>query len=374
MAMLTRLVSFVPAYRLRYNSWVLVVLSVVGQMAEAGNSNGSQDNNSRDNNQNYNAENSQSSSSKAGFFTRMDADVADMWLTPPSAWSNEYWQVFVGVILMGLLSIAMVLFLCFAPICCCREAHHVPEKVKIKSQSILGNDRQKKCYVPTPVTNTSLNAATRNDQHNTINNIPEGGPECTGPSDLAMAKQHANEMVDQKNVNSYSTNNYASGPITIGIGESAKNVSQTDDVRTTSSKNMGSKVNGDESNLAQRDHPIKKKTKYRRTSLWSEVVSVWSEFLQHGFNVPLEAPADQSHQNCYKPLQEEDMRSRRTRRANASASCSLGTSPTPRRIKLKHKSSTSSSIRRAQTPLEEAAIIEHDDNNKLDQENQGTMV
>lgn len=374
MAMLTRLGSFVAVYTLRCHYLLVAVSCGIVQLAEAGNSNGSRDNNGRDNNQNYNEESSQSSSSKAGFFTRMDADVGDMWLTPPSAWSNEYWQVFGGIVLMGLVSIAMVVFLCFAPICCCREAHHVPSKVKIKSKGNLGHEWQKQGYVPASGTNTSLNAATRNDQKNPIYSIPEVGQELTGSSVPAIAKQHANGMVEQGN-DSSCPNNYASGPIIIvGVGENGKNSSQAADVRSTSSVNAMSKCKDDKSSLARGDHPTKERTKYRRTSLWSEVVSVWSEFLQHGFNVPIEAGVDQSQQSHYKPLQDEDVRSRRTTsREKPSASCSGGT-PTPRRIKIKHKrTSTSPSMKQAQKPFEKAETIE-DDNNKLEQKAQGEMV
>ena len=122
----------------------------------------------------------------------------------------------------------------------------------------------------------------------------------------------------------------------------------------------------DEGHPFQRVQVSKKKVKYHRTSLWSEVMSVWSEFFQHGLNVPLEA-ADDKTQHNYKPLHEDDSQSRRTTSRSASVPMlrSVGTrTTTSKGLKIKHKSSSSS--KRSQKRLE--------DGETFDMENQATMV
>ena len=361
----------------------LLVFLVVRPLpvAVAGNSDGSRDNNSKDNNSNNENYSEQSSASKVDFFTRIDSDMADMWLTAPSAWTPEYFQVFGGMVLIVLLSIGMLLFLCCAPICCCREAHRVPKQLQVKTKEELWNDQMKRNNLESSsATHASLNAATRNNINPrgiamsgtdiciAVADSPEQGPASMGPTDVASAKQQANNMMVKRN---NSCNSYASGSIicnkTTDQQEAANNHGKPSP--------MANKLNeADEGPFPfQRVQASKKRC---RTSLWSEVVSVWTEFFQHGLNVPLEAVADEAQHN-YKPLQEEDIQSRRTTSRSASVPMlrTVGTATTPKRLKIKHKSSTSSS-KRPQKRLVDVEIGQADknDNSALGMTNQGTMV
>ena len=76
----------------------------------------SNDRNSQDNGYNlYDVNDDDSSNIVDQARDRVTTDFSNMWVTSPSEWTDEYWEVLV----IAYAIILLILFICCAPICCC---------------------------------------------------------------------------------------------------------------------------------------------------------------------------------------------------------------------------------------------------------------
>lgn len=332
-------------------------------LAGAASANGNNDsNNSRDSKDNNQQNYYKFNNDNVDLFSRVDTDVAEMWATAPSTWTAEYWEVLGGMIAMLLLIVAMLAFLCCAPICCVRNSGDGKITGKTtsttpKSGAKGGTDDKKTRLLAVVEEQDAAEAGVANnvsgrqegspnfltDDNVEAQTAPQMQRSCSSPvgrNELAMAKQQANSLAERKK-------HFKSLPL---IPLSPKNNSKKDiysaPVSQQSNAEEGTSVDPiigpAPKTISSPTDRIKKTRQYRRTSLWSEVVSVWSDFLKHGFNGPIDDDAElraAMSADGYRRWKDnhDDSRHQKIRRAKSSATAPSQAGGTPRRKSSKSR-------------------------------------
>lgn len=150
---------------------------------------------------------------------RVDGDMNEMWQTSPNAWTTEDWEVFGGMMFVILLALSCFCCLCCAPI-------------------FLFEDRDQKQVDQYHQLESGANAPANDDKGTKNDDVKSAVSSLSGPS--------------------YKHRSSLKKPIL----EEDPNISIAGTYSTDGSISL----------------PTRKKKKSRR-SLWSEVASVWGEFL-----------------------------------------------------------------------------------------------
>jgi len=233
-------------------------------------------NDSRDNNYDYYNDDEDSNGSDGNIFTnflaRMDEDVSEMWFTAPYNWSTEYWEVLTGAALVLVLA---VLLLCCAPICCCGSSDNSTHKdiAIMTADELKNNDPQKqRAYAELGdierakwLREKRRAAAQQKRQEGSSDGLMMVG----APTPVRSNTSKPEKSPEKRTPTAADDANHGSA--------GALSPPTTPDGRI---KRSGS-------SSSPRRSSTKRKTPRQRTTLWNEVVSVWGEFLQHGFNAPL---------------------------------------------------------------------------------------
>jgi len=229
--------------------WLLAasVLCTVSHHVVAANESGdSQDDENNDNNNDDGNFLTQATS-------RIEQDLVDMWDSSPSSWGDEYWEIFVTAI-----AIVFAVLLCHFIICCtpcfndgsgdARGA--TPHGVRTATTAEL-TDKEKKRLLEEPILDPTKAPRTSTTATSTTTTTPVGSPTSAATDDT-----------------SYNPD----GLMAVKSNET-----------TTLPSNTG-------------------KRRRRNNTLWSEVVSVWSEFMQYGFSM---RPVDDVDPEMYQKYEEE---------------------------------------------------------------------
>mmetsp|Transcript_5427 Transcript_5427/g.8318 ORF Transcript_5427/g.8318 Transcript_5427/m.8318 type:complete len:303 (-) Transcript_5427:1450-2358(-) len=169
-----------------------------------------------------------------GFFwdalDRVDGDMQEMWQTSPNAWTTEDWEVFGGMMLVTLLALSCFCCLCCAPI-------------------FLFEDRDQKKVM------TNENYAELQAANNSKNRQLDS---ASAPADdKAAAKgDDGKSAVSSLSAPSYKHRSALKKPI----------LEEDPGLSVTGTYSTGT-------------DPSSTRKKRKRRSLWSEVASVWGEFL-----------------------------------------------------------------------------------------------
>jgi len=209
--------------------WLLAasVLCTVSHHSVAGESGDSQDENN-----NYNYNNNDDGNFVTQATSRIEQDLVDMWDSSPSSWGDEYWEIFVTA-----MAIIFAVLLCHCIICCtpcCNDGGDArgatPHGVRTATAAEL-TDKEKKRLLEEPILD------------------PKKAPRTTTtPAQTTRMGSPTSAATDN------TSNNNPDGLMSLKSNETTTLPSNTDKRR-------------------------------RRNTLWSEVVSVWSEFMQYGFSM-----------------------------------------------------------------------------------------
>ena len=187
---------------------------------------------------------------------RVETDLNNMWVTSPSEWIDEYWEV-LGV---AVFLVLFILFICCAPICCCCDDN---------------TDR-------------------RNVQVATVGDEIEG----------YNSKQEP--ILQQKKDERTTSAGAVILPPILSFDSNAGNGKATDGASTAGGDNH---TEGSTSTS-----PTHRGQRKRRT-LWGEVVSVWSEFLDEMMNGKRKRSASYYDYHLEEDNQNDGTMSPRRRRA-----------------------------------------------------------
>lgn len=172
-----------------------------------------------------------------GFFwdaiDRVDGDMQEMWQTSPNAWTTEDWEVFGGMMLVTLLTLSCFCCLCCAPI-------------------FLFEDRDQKKVM------TNENYAELQSANNSKNRQLDFD---SSPADdkAALKGDDGKSAISSLSSPSYKHRSALKKPIL--------------------EEDPGLSVTGTYSTGTNSNPTFSSRKKRKRRSLWSEVASVWGEFL-----------------------------------------------------------------------------------------------
>jgi hypothetical protein len=177
---------------------------------------------------------------------RITSDLVNMWSVAPNEWSDEYFEVLGGILAITLTAFAMLLLICCTPCC-------------------------------TPVDEPNIG----HPKLQTVTSMTDASTTRLGLSQEERQQQEKEEALLE----------------TIASEEHSESAGQRAAMPDDKS-NVQRSMQEDDFSAEEIHQPKRRKVRRKRKTMWTEVVSVWREFLTDSH--PVEKDERQRHKKYYK--------------------------------------------------------------------------